>query len=305
MEYRRLTSDGPELSVLGLGAWPIGGGMGRIDEKTAVSTIHAAIDNGITTIDTAQYYRTSESIIGKALRKGYRSRCFIATKASYDFSRKGIISAIENSFRVLETDYIDLYQLHNWNPQYSIEESMETMLRLREQGKARYIGVSNFNVEQMEKALQAAGFESNQLRYNMFDRRMEKDVIPCCERRDIGVLAHSPLAKGLLTGKYTTEHRFPQDDERSTFPRFRGVHFAAYLGVVERLTKIAQAKGLSMVQLAIAWILRKPAITCVLVGAKNVQQVREHLGGLGVEFNSEELRRIDRLLADAPDVPHS
>ncbi len=305
MEYRTLCKNGPEISVLGLGAWPIGGGMGKVDESTAVSTIHAAINNGITTIDTAQYYRTSESIIGKALKNGYRFRCFLATKASYDFSGKGIVSAMENSLRALGTDYVDLYQIHNWDPVYPIEESMETMIRLREQGKTRYIGVSNFNKEQMQQVLRTAGFESNQLRYNMFDRQMEKVVIPFCEHQDIGVLAHSPLAKGLLTGKYTREHRFLQDDERSGFPRFWGKNFSTYLEVVEKLKGIAWDKGLSMVQLSIAWVLRMSAVTCVLVGAKNPQQVVEHLGALGVKFTEGDLRRIDSILADAPDVPHS
>ena len=279
--------------------------MGKMNEKTAIAIIHSAIDNGITTIDTAQYYRTSESIIGKALKNGYRSRCFIATKASYDFSRKGIVSAMENSLRALGTEYVDLYQIHNWDPVYPIEESMETMIRLREQGKTRYIGVSNFNKEQMQQALRTARFESNQLRYNMFDRRMEREAIPFCEQLGIGVLAHSPLAKGLLTGKYTIEYQFSQDDERSGFPRFQGKNFTSYLEVVEKLKRIARDKGLSMVQLSIAWILRKSAVSCVLVGAKNPQQVVGHLGGLGVQFTESELRRIEYILEDAPDVPHS
>lgn len=305
MEYRTLCKNGPKISVLGLGAWPIGGGMGKVDENTAVSTIHAAIDNGITTIDTAQYYRKSESIIGKALKNGYRSRCFIVTKASYNFSRNGIISAMENSLRALRTDYVDLYMIHNWNPKYPIEESMETMIGLREQGKTRYIGVSNFNKEQMQQVLNTARFESNQLRYNMFDRQMEQLVIPFCEQHGIGVLAHSPLAKGLLTGKYTTENTFLHDDERSGFPRFQGKNFSAYLELVEKLKGVAGDKGLSMVQFSISWILRKPAITCVLVGAKNPQQVVEHLGGLGVQFTESELIHIDSILEDTPDVPHS
>ncbi|KPJ86779.1 MAG: hypothetical protein AMS17_11000, partial [Spirochaetes bacterium DG_61] len=173
MEYRRFCKEGPDLSVLGLGTWPIGGGMGKMNEKTAIAIIHTAIDNGITTIDTAQYYRSSESIIGKALKKGYRSRCFLATKVSYDFSRKGIISAMENSLRALKVDYVDLYQIHNWDPKYPIEESMETMTKLREQGKVRYIGVSNFNKKQMQHALLTSRFDCNQLRYNLFDREME------------------------------------------------------------------------------------------------------------------------------------
>ncbi len=301
MKYRHLGKDGPKVSVLGLGTWPLGGGMGRVDEQTAIATIHAAIDSGITLIDTAQAYRTSEATIGKALKNGYRERCFLATKVSENYSREGIILAMENSLRALDVDYVDLYQIHNWAPQYPIEEGMETMARLQEEGKTRYIGVSNFNAKQMQQALQVARFQSNQPRYNLFDRQIELEDIPFCEREGIGILAHSPLAKGLLTGKYTPTHKFPVDDERSDFPRFQGETFARYLAVADRLKGIANNKGLSLVQLAIAWVLRLPAITCVLVGAKNAVQVEEHVGAVGVTFSDDELARIEEILADAPD----
>jgi aryl-alcohol dehydrogenase-like predicted oxidoreductase len=244
MEYRQLGVDGPLLPVLGLGTWPLGGGMGHVDRETAISTIHAAIDSGITLIDTAQAYLTSEATIGKALKGGYRDRCFLATKVSGNYSPEGIRSAMENSLRVLEVDYVDLYQIHSWAPWYPIQESMETMVRLREEGKTRYIGVSNFNAEQMNQALKTARFQSNQPRYNMFDRQIEAEDIPFCEHEGIGILAHSPLAKGLLTGKYTPDHRFPADDERSGFTRFQNETFAGLLAVAEQLTEVAHAKGL-------------------------------------------------------------
>ena len=305
MRFRKLCRNGPKLSVLGLGTWPIGGGMGRVDEKTAIATIRTAIDNGISTIDTAQYYRTSEELIGKALKGGYRSRCFLATKASFDFSRKGIISAIHNSLRALKVDCVDLYQIHNWDPAYQIEESMETMARLKEQGKTLFIGVSNFNIKQMQHALRTARFESNQLRYNLFDRGIEYKDMRFCEIEQIGILAHSPLAKGLLTGKYTKDYKFSRDDERSEFPRFQGENFAKYLNVAKQLKVMANEKGLSLIQLSRAWILRKSAISCVLVGAKNPRQLEEHLGSIGVSFTNDELEHIDIILAHAPDVSHS
>jgi aryl-alcohol dehydrogenase-like predicted oxidoreductase len=139
----------------------------------------------------------------------------------------------------------------------------------------------------------------------MFDREIEKGSFAFCDLEGIGILVHSPLAKGLLTGKYKKESNFSNDDERSVFPRFQGSNFALYLAVVEKLKKIAQEKGLSMVQLSIAWILRIPAVTCVLVGAKNPNQLMEHLGGLNIKFTDSELQRIDAILAHAPDVPHS
>lgn len=302
MEYRQLGKDGPQVPVLGLGAWPIGGGMGGVDEATAISTTHAAIDRGITLIDTAQAYRTSETTIGKALKNGYRERCFLATKVSHDYSRQGIISAIEDSLRALAVEYVDLYQIHSWNPSYPLAESMQTMARLQQEGKIRYIGVSNFNADQMQQALQIARFHSNQPRYNMFDREIEAEDIPFCERAGIGILAHSPLAKGLLTGKYRPGYRFPATDERSGFPRFQGETFARSLAVAGRLQAVAQEKGLSLVQLAIAWLLRLPAVTCVLVGAKNPDQVAEHAGAAGITFSPAELARIEDILADAPGV---
>jgi aryl-alcohol dehydrogenase-like predicted oxidoreductase len=300
MEYRVLGKDGPQVPVLGFGAWPLGGGMGIVDESVAISTIHAAIDNGLTLIDTAQAYRTSETIIGRALKNGYRERCFLATKASFDYSRAGILTAMENSLRALQVDYVDLYQLHGWNPQYPIEESLETLARLQEAGKTRYIGVSNFNARQMQQALRVARFCSNQIIYNLFDRQIEAEDIPFCERAGIGILTHSSLAKGLLSGRYTPRHKFSADDERSEFPSFQGEVFARYLALADQLKQVAQAKGLSLIQLAIAWLLRLPAVTSVLVGAKNPAQVTEYGGAVGVVFTSEELSRIDEILLNIP-----
>ena len=302
MEQRQLGKDGPLVPVIGLGAWPIGGGMGVVDERNAINTIHASIDHGITLIDTAQYYRTSETIIGQALQNGWRDRCFIATKVSGKFSRADIRVAIENSLRALKVDTIDLYQIHSWDPHYPVEDSLDEMEKLRQEGKVRYLGVSNYNAGQMQRALQTARFQSNQPRYNLFDREIEAEDIPFCEREGIGILAHSPLAKGLLGGKYTSETTFPPDDERSTFPRFQGQTFAHYLSVADRLKQVAADKGLTLVQLAIAWQLRLPAITCVLVGAKSPQQVADYIGAVGVTFTAEELARIETILQDAPRV---
>lgn len=301
MEQRQLGQAGPMVSVLGLGAWPLGGGMGQVDERTAINTIHAAIDHGITLVDTAQAYRSSEGTLGRALKGGYRERCFLATKVSGDYTRQGIRTAIENSLRALAVDYVDLYQLHSWKAEPPVEESMAALARLQAEGKVRYLGVSNYNAEQMARALKTVRFHSNQPRYNLLDRGIEAVDIPFCEREGIGILAHSPLAKGLLTGKYTPGYQFPPDDERAAFSRFQGETFARYLAVAKRLAEaIARPKGLTMVQLALAWQLRLPAITCVLVGAKDPQQVEEHLGAVGVTFTPEELTQIDTILADAP-----
>lgn len=303
MEYRQLGHAGPQVPVLGLGAWPLGGGMGTVDERDAINTIHAALDHGITLIDTAQGYLDSERIIGKALKHGRRDGCFLATKVSGRFSRQDILAAIEASLRALDVDYVDLYQIHWWDPAYPIEESMATLAQLQAEGKTRFIGVSNFNAEQMRQALAAARFHANQPAYNLFDRQIEAEDLPFCQQHGIGVLAHSPLAKGLLAGRYTPNHRFAPDDERSTFARFQGEAFARYLAAADRLKAIAQERGLTMVQFAVAWVLRLPAVTCALVGARNPAQVAEFAGAVGVRFSPEELAQIDAILHDAPNLP--
>lgn len=299
MEYRQLGTDGPMVPVLGFGAWPIGGGMGPVDEGQAIATVRAAIDLGVSLIDTAQAYLVSEETIGKALKDGLREKVFLATKVSGYFSRQGILEAMDNSLRKLQVDYVDLYQIHWWNPEHPIEESMETMEQLRQQGKTRYLGVSNFNVEQMQQALKVARFISLQPVYNMLDRGIEAEILPFCQNEGIGVLAHSPFAKGLLTGRYAPDYKFPEDDERARSPRFQGETFARHLAVAEKLKEVARDKGLTLIQLAIAWLLRTPAVTCVLVGAKSPEQLSEHFGGVGVNLSEDELRTIDAVVSDS------
>jgi aryl-alcohol dehydrogenase-like predicted oxidoreductase len=296
MEHRVLGAAGPRVSALGFGAWPIGGGLGRVDRAIAVDTVRAAIDSGITLIDTAEGYRTSEALIGEALRGGYREKCFLATKASSDFSAKGIRAAMENSLRALRVEQVDLYQIHNWDPRFPIEESMEAMRKLREEGKTRWIGVSNFLPEHLERALRVCPIQSNQVRYSLLFREIEGGTLEFCEDHGIGIIVHSPLAKGLLTGRYTPDSAFPADDERSGFPDFRGALFARHLSRAERLKELGKAKGISLVQLAIAWTLRHGAVSCTLVGAKSPGQLREHLGAAGVAFSPAELRDIEGIL---------
>lgn len=303
MQHRQLGANGPEVPVIGLGAWPIGGGMGVLDEKRAIDTIRAAIDMGVTLIDTAQAYKTSETTLGKALADGYRERCFLATKVSGDYSRSGIRSAIENSLRELRVDNVDLYQVHSWRGDtYPIDETMDELTRLQQEGLVRHIGVSNFNAQQMAQAHALAPFVSCQPRYNMIDREIEAQDLPWCKANGVGNLAHSPLAKGLLTGKYRPGHVFAEDDERSGFPRFQGEAFASFCAVTDKLSVIAGDKNLSMVQLAIAWCLRQPAVSCVLVGAKDEDQVREHTGAADVTFSTDELQQIDTILKGLPSA---
>ena len=301
MRHRPLGSGGPRIPVIGLGAWPIGGGMGQMEESEAIRTVRGAIDAGVTLVDTAQAYGPSESVVGKALRDGYRERCFLATKVSGDYSPAAVRAAMENSLRALGVDHVDLYQVHSWRGERDpIEATMAAMARLQQEGKTRHLGVSNFNAAQMQAAAAVAPFVSSQPRYNMLDREIEAADLPWCEANGVGNLAHSPLAKGLLTGRYAPGHVFPDDDERTRSPRFQGELFGRYCAVAGRLGEVAADKGLTLVQMAIAWCLRQPAVSCVLVGAKSPEQVREHLGAAEVSFDSGELDRIEAILRDSP-----
>lgn len=299
MQHRQLGKEGPMVPVLGLGGWPLGGRMGRINEREAIAIVRASIDSGVMLIDTAQGYLASEERIGKALKGGYRDRCFLATKVSGNYTRANITAAMESSLRALRMDYIDLYQIHSWDSACNLEEAMEAMARLQSEGKTRFIGVSNYNARQMERAMRTARFDSNQPVYNLFERGIEIEDLAFCEREGIGILAHSPLAKGSLSGKYEPHHRFSSDDERSNDPRFQGKRFSRYLATADCLKEIAYDKGLTLPQLAISWLLRKSAVTCVLFGARTVAQVEEDAKAADVRFSVDELARIEDALANA------
>jgi aryl-alcohol dehydrogenase-like predicted oxidoreductase len=299
MTMRPLGDRGPKVPALGFGAWPIGGGLGRVDRAAAIATVRAAIDAGITLIDTAEGYRSSEGILGEALAGDLRDRVFLATKVSFDYSPKAIRTAMENSLRALRTDHVDLYQIHGWNPAFPIEPSMGAMRRLQEEGKTRFVGVSNFLPEHMERAAAVCPFVSNQVKYSLLFRDIERDgTIDWCERHGIGIIVHSPLAKGLLTGRYTPASTFPDDDERSGFPDFQGSRFRAHLAKADRLAAIARAKDISLVQLAVAWTLVRPVVSCTLVGAKSPDQAREHAAASGVTFTPGELADIEFTVAE-------
>jgi aryl-alcohol dehydrogenase-like predicted oxidoreductase len=268
--------------------------MGMLPEKQIVATIHAALDHGVTFIDTAEGYRTSESVLGKAL-VGNRDQVFLATKLSGDHSLEHMNRAVEASLRALRTDYIDLYQLHSPNPEYPIEQTMEGLLQLKEQGKIRYIGVSNFSAEQHAEALQYGHVDSSQPMYSMLVRTEEEAVLPFCEAHGIGVMVHSPLAKGLLTGKYTLDHEFAQDDERSWMAAFQGERFASALRVVDKLKAWASVQGHSPVELAIAWTLANTAVTSCIVGAKIPEQAIQNAKAAQWVLTLDDLWEIDQI----------
>ncbi len=297
METRQLGADGPQVPVICLGAWPLGGGMGEIPDRQAIDTIHASIDAGGTFIDTAEGYRTSESVLGKAL-KGHRDQVFLATKLTGSLSAEHMASSIENSLRSLGTDYVDLYQLHSPRPQYPIEETMAGLLKLRDEGKIRYIGVSNFSAAQHAEAVEYGPIHSSQPRYNMFWRGPEKEILPTCLERGVGVIVHSPLAKGMLTGKYRPGHVFDSDDERTGKQEFESEPFRQAFPIVEKLVEWAADHGRDGAQLAIAWTLAHPAVTSSIVGAKTAEQALDNIAAADWRLSSDALAEIEDILGD-------
>ena len=301
MEQRQLGRDGPSVPVICFGAWPIGGGMGKVEDDVAIATVRRAIDLGITFIDTAEAYRTSEDLVGRAL-EGRRDRVFLATKVrGNDLSRAHIMEAIDNSLRALRTDHIDLYQAHSWDAQHPIEETMEALGDLVAAGKVRYVGVSNFDVPRMQQALAVRHFQSLQPRYSLLAQEAGKEILPFCRQQGIGVIVHSPLAKGLLTGKYSPETSFPADDERSQSSAFQGDAFRRNLATAGRLQTFARERGHSLVELAIAWTLANPAVTSCIVGAKNPGQLDDHVRAAEWRLSAEDMAEIERLVGgDGP-----
>lgn len=298
MKHRKLGKYGPLVPAICFGAWPIGGGLGSVDTKQAIAAIHCALDEGINFIDTAEGYQTSESTLGRALT-GKRHEVILATKLSGDdHSETHLRSAIENSLTTLNTDYIDLYQLHSPQPQWPIEETMSSLLQLKDEGKIRYIGVSNFSPVQTEHAMSYGHIQSSQPRYNLIFCAEEEGNLIFCNNNGIGVLPHSVLAKGLLTGKYKPGHTFAYDDERRLFNFFRGELFDEIYSVTRALDNWAQEKGRDILQLAVAWTLSNPAVSSAIVGMKSPKQVKHVAKAADWELTSSDLEEISLIKGD-------
>jgi aryl-alcohol dehydrogenase-like predicted oxidoreductase len=297
MRTRALGRGGPEVSVIGYGAWPLSNNMGAVSDRDAAASVEEALAQGITFFDTAEVYRPAEERLGPLLRP-HRERIFLATKVGgSNLDPAHVREAVENSLRLLQTEVLDLYQVHWFDDRQPLERGLEAMAALQAEGKIRYLGVSNFDVGQMERALKVAPIQSLQPRYNMFDREIEAEILPFCREQGIGILAHSPLAKGLLAGKYRPGHVFAPDDERSRFDRFKGEQFAGYIARADRLKAIAEARGLTLPQLAVAWTLRDEAVTVCLVGCKDAAQSRQNAVAGDVALTDGELRPIEQILS--------
>ncbi len=308
LETRRLGQSDLRVSALGLGCWPLGGGVGwgDLEERQAIATIHAALDNGITLLDTAEGYNDghSEEVVGKAL-VGRRERAVVATKISPSNTEPATLRAhCEASLLRLRTDYIDLYQVHWPIEDASVEDAFATLQALQVEGKVRAIGVSNHGVQQLGEVL-ATGvcIVSNQLHYNLLSRAIETDIVPLCIEHKIGVIAYMPLMQGLLAGRYASADKVPPFRARtrhfsSTRAEARHGQPGAEAETFEAIAKIrdiAEELEMPMAQLAIAWTLAKPGVSSVLVGSRTPEQIARNAASASVALTSEQVARLDRV----------
>jgi len=305
MEYRQLAATGQRVSSIGLGTWQLAGMMGSVDRRESTALIRTAIERGITFIGSAELYGDSEQQVGKALTGGYRDKVFLATKVSSDFTAAGVKNALKNSLKALGTDWIDLYQVHRYDPHVPVEETLQAMAALQEQGFIRYCGVSNFTVEQLQRAQRVLPIVSNQINYNALNRSPEKRMIDYCRQERIAVISHSSLAKGILSGTYASDHVFASNDERSTFAGYSGDLFGSYLAVAGELKQVAESEGISSTQAAIIWLLAREEVASVLVGPKTVSQLEESTEALAAlqPARRSALRQRMNAILDSGDLP--
>ncbi len=313
MKTRKLGFSDLNLTTVGLGAWAIGGpwqfGWGPQDDQDSIATINEAIDNGINWIDTAPIYGHghSEIIVGKAI-KGLSQKPIIATKCGLVWDEKteriprlnpkSVRQECEQSLKRLGVDAIDLYQIH-WPS--STEEAVDgwgEIARLIKDGKVRFAGVSNFSIEQMEKCQQVHPVASLQPPYSMLIRDIEKDLMPFCKKNNIGIVAYSPMARGLLTGKFSREHldTLAPDDHRRKNNLFTEPAFSMNLEFVERIKPIAQRNSKTSAQLAIAWVLRREEITSAIVGARKPGQISETARAGDWSLSRQDIAEIESII---------
>lgn len=312
---QRLGNSDLAITPVGIGAWAMGGGgwafaWGPQDDQASVDAIRAAIDAGWNWIDTAAVYGLghSEEVVAKAL-EGVSPKPYVFTKCARNWDEQGRIQKIlkrdairqecENSLRRLKVDAIDLYQIHWPEPDEDIEEGWETLVRLKEEGKVRFIGVSNFSVAQLKRIAPIGGITSVQPPYSLLRRGIEEDLLPYCLENGIGVLVYSPMQSGLLAGRMTPERiaAMPEDDHRKRRPEFNEPQLSRNLALVERLRAMGAGHGRTPGEVAIAWTLAHPAVTAAIVGLRSVEQLEGVRGAAEFRLSSEELIRIERYLA--------
>jgi aryl-alcohol dehydrogenase-like predicted oxidoreductase len=308
VKYRKLGKNGPDISVIGFGSWAIGGGgwasaWGSQDDQLSIDSVRAALDAGVNFYDTAAAYGLghSEEVIGQAL-KSDRDKVILATKCGLvwgedkNITRSGtydsILQEAEASLRRLGTDYIDLYQMHWPAENAPAEETMRAMDKLVQDGKVRYVGVSNYDVPLLEKSLSVRHVDSLQPPYSILRPAIEQAVLPFCQEKGIGVVAYSPLTSGLLSGNYTYDTKFGDDDWRSRNKAHTGEGLRSNVDRAEKLKGIAARFDITLPQLAIAYVLAHPALTSALVGVRKPSHILSVLSAADVALDEATLAEI-------------
>ena len=318
MEKRRLGNSDLEITRIGVGAWAMGGGgwafaWGPQDDRESIAAIHAALDGGVNWIDTAAVYGLghSEEVVAKAL-EGRKERPYVFTKCERTWNEKGEIKGwlkedsirreCEASLRRLKVERIDLYQIHWPQPEEDIEEGWGAMAKLQKEGKVRWIGVSNFNVPQLERCRPIAPVTSLQPPYSAVSPEIEREVLPYCRQHGIGTIVYSPMKSGLLTGKMTRERvaALPDDDFRKRALAFQEPQLSRNLELAALMGRIGKRNNVAAGVVAIAWTLRNPAVTAAIVGMRSAEQAAEMLPALGFRLTPEDTAEIDQFVNGVP-----
>jgi len=314
MKTRKLGNSDLQITPVGFGAWAIGGsgwqyGWGPQEDSDSIAAIQRSLELGVNWIDTAAVYGKghSEQVVARALQGWSGARPLLFTKCVLRWDESGAITPnfkpesirqeCEDSLRRLQVETIDLYQMH-WPPEDkgpALEEAWQTMADLKKAGKVRWIGVSNFNVGQIQRAEKIAPVTSLQPPYSILRRQIEAEILPYCEKKSIGVIVYSPMFSGMLTGAMTRERaeNLPADDFRSRNPEYKEPKLSKNLELVERLKEIGARHGRRAGEVAIAWTLRKPAVTGAIVGARNAKQAEGVMRAGEFELSPEEIQEID------------
>jgi len=311
LKTAQLGRTGLEITRVGFGAWAIGGGgwefgWGPQEDEESIQTIHRALELGVNWIDTAAAYGFghSETVVGRAIA-GLARRPYVFTKASlvqgpggrvvHNLKRDSILAEAEGSLQRLGVDAVDLYQIHWPNPDADIEQGWSALAELKEQGLVRHIGVSNFDVGQLQRIQQIAPVETLQPPYSLIARGVEDKILPFAEHEGIGVIAYSPMGSGLLTGAMTRERiqGLPQDDWRKHSESFQEPQLSQHLGLVERLRRVAARMDTTPGAVAVAWALRNPAVDGAIIGLRRPEQVASTLHAAGLELSDADVAEIE------------
>lgn len=331
MRYKKFSRIEEPISELGLGCWGFSGKSvwDNSDDTNTLNVISAAIDIGVNFIDVAPVYGKghSETVVGKALKSGYRSKVILATKCGLvwngnsptvnNLTKKSIFNEVEDSLKRLQTDYIDVYQLHWPDPNTELEETIDAIEELKKQGKIRYFGMTNFSLEDIEKADKVCTVNTIQGLYNMLEHnpssyhriplhyRTKDEILPYCQKNGIPFLPYSPLFQGLLTGTFKENGNFTSQDVRNANPKLNGTYFGKYYSVVEKLKEATKDWGHSLNEIAINWLSNQEMIGPIIAGATSVEQFDSNSNAMNWKLTEEQYSILDTIVCNVDNIENS